>query len=135
MRMHGGQPMNSGGSRKPPANLAPQPNNSSRCQGASLRTARKNRIWSYERMNSARIRLIICAVATFSFGVPSIAPAQSLQPAAPSVALPEAQSLVPGKFVDITEKAGVHFLHQAPHTSRKYLIETMGSGVALFDCD
>jgi len=42
---------------------------------------------------------------------------------------------VPGRFVDITEKAGVHFLHQAPHTSRKYLIETMGSGVALFDCD
>ena len=32
-------------------------------------------------------------------------------------------------------KAGVHFLHQAPRTSRKYLIETMGSGVALFDCD
>jgi hypothetical protein len=42
---------------------------------------------------------------------------------------------IPGKFVDITEKAGIHFLHQAPHTSRKYLIETMGSGVGLFDCD
>jgi hypothetical protein len=42
---------------------------------------------------------------------------------------------VPGRFVDITEKSGVHFLHQAPHTSRKYLIETMGSGSALFDCD
>ena len=38
-------------------------------------------------------------------------------------------------FVDITEKAGVNFLHLAPHTSRKYLLETMGSGVALFDCD
>ena len=44
-------------------------------------------------------------------------------------------STVPGRFVDATEKLGVHFLHQAPHTSRKYLIETMGSGVALFDCD
>ncbi len=43
--------------------------------------------------------------------------------------------LVPGHFVDIAQKAGIHFLHQAPHTSRKYLIETMGSGVALFDCD
>lgn len=42
---------------------------------------------------------------------------------------------VPGRFIDVTEKVGVHFLHQAPHTSRKYLIETMGSGVALFDCD
>lgn len=40
-----------------------------------------------------------------------------------------------GLFVDVTAQAGVHFLHQAPHTSRKYLIETMGSGVALFDCD
>ena len=42
---------------------------------------------------------------------------------------------VPGNFVDITAAAGIHFLHQAPHTSKKYLIETMGSGVALFDCD
>jgi hypothetical protein len=54
------------------------------------------------------------------------------QPATPK-ANPDA--LVPGHFVDITDKAGVHFLHQAPHTSRKYLIETMGSGVGLFDCD
>jgi enediyne biosynthesis protein E4 len=43
--------------------------------------------------------------------------------------------LVPGKFVDVTSQVGIHFMHQAPHTSRKYLIETMGSGVALFDCD
>jgi len=42
---------------------------------------------------------------------------------------------VAAHFVDITEKAGVNFLHLAPHTSRKYLLETMGSGVALFDCD
>jgi len=37
--------------------------------------------------------------------------------------------------VDVTAAAGVHFQHVAPHTSQKYLIETMGSGVALFDCD
>jgi enediyne biosynthesis protein E4 len=54
------------------------------------------------------------------------------QPAAPIAA---SGATVPGQFVDITSQAGVHFLHQAPHTSRKYLIETMGSGVALFDCD
>lgn len=42
---------------------------------------------------------------------------------------------VPADFVDVTESVGIHFLHQAPHTSRKYLLETMGSGVALFDCD
>jgi hypothetical protein len=58
-------------------------------------------------------------------------PAAGSRPATPAASA----SLVPGRFVDVTEKVGVHFLHQAPHTSRKYLIETMGSGVALFDCD
>jgi hypothetical protein len=61
----------------------------------------------------------------------SAAPAQTLSASSPS----DPQAAIPGRFVDITDKAGVHFLHQAPHTSRKYLIETMGSGVALFDCD
>ena len=40
-----------------------------------------------------------------------------------------------GHFVDVTETAGVHFLHKASPTSNKYLPETMGSGVALFDYD
>lgn len=42
---------------------------------------------------------------------------------------------IPGNFVDVTDMLGVHFSHQAPHTSKKYLLDTMGSGVALFDCD
>jgi hypothetical protein len=46
-----------------------------------------------------------------------------------------ATELVAGNFVEVTAAAGVQFLHQAPHTSRKYLIETMGSGAALFDYD
>jgi hypothetical protein len=41
----------------------------------------------------------------------------------------------PGSFVEISERRGVNFLHQASHTSKKYLPETMGSGVALFDYD
>src|SRR5580693_3091800 len=41
----------------------------------------------------------------------------------------------PGNFVDITAASGVRFKHEASHTSRKYLPETMGSGVALFDYD
>ncbi len=40
-----------------------------------------------------------------------------------------------GKFVDITEASGVRFKYVASPTSKKYLIETMGSGVALFDYD
>jgi enediyne biosynthesis protein E4 len=47
----------------------------------------------------------------------------------------EAASEQPGRFVDVTVTSGVHFKGQAYHTSKKYLIETMGSGVALFDYD
>ncbi len=39
------------------------------------------------------------------------------------------------QFVDITAKSGVRFKHQASPTTQKYLMETMGAGVALFDCD
>ncbi|HLZ10988.1 MAG TPA: CRTAC1 family protein [Candidatus Acidoferrum sp.] len=41
----------------------------------------------------------------------------------------------PGKFVDITSSSGIHFQYQSSHTSRKYLLETMGPGVALLDYD
>ena len=40
-----------------------------------------------------------------------------------------------GKFVDVTATRGVTFQYQASHTTRKYLLETMGPGVALFDYD
>ncbi|HEY8670432.1 MAG TPA: hypothetical protein VIL63_06320, partial [Terriglobales bacterium] len=35
-----------------------------------------------------------------------------------------------GRFVDTTERLGIHFRQQASPTSKKYLLETMGSGVA-----
>lgn len=44
-------------------------------------------------------------------------------------------TVVPGKFIDITQASGVRFLHRASPTPKKYLLETMGSGVALFDYD
>jgi hypothetical protein len=44
-------------------------------------------------------------------------------------------SPTPGHFVDATEKLGIHFRQQASPTAKKYLLETMGSGVALFDYD
>jgi hypothetical protein len=40
-----------------------------------------------------------------------------------------------GTFVDATERLGIHFRQQASPTAKKYLPETMGSGVALFDYD
>jgi enediyne biosynthesis protein E4 len=40
-----------------------------------------------------------------------------------------------GKFVDVTSTLGLHFQYISSHTSKKYLPETMGAGVALFDYD
>jgi hypothetical protein len=37
------------------------------------------------------------------------------------------------QFADITGRSGVDFTHENSATSNKYLIETMGGGVALFD--
>jgi hypothetical protein len=39
------------------------------------------------------------------------------------------------KFTDVTSALGLSFEYVASHTSKKYLIETMGSGVALLDYD
>ena len=52
--------------------------------------------------------------------------AQSTHPAAP---------VTPGNFVDGTKASHIDFTGMASHTIKKYLIETMGSGVALFDYD
>jgi hypothetical protein len=43
--------------------------------------------------------------------------------------------IVPGNFVDVTAASGVQFLHHASQTPKKYMLEIMGSGVALFDYD
>ena len=43
--------------------------------------------------------------------------------------------LVSPRFVDVAASAGVSFEHRSGRTSQKFLIETMGSGVALFDYD
>src|SRR5882724_11899699 len=48
---------------------------------------------------------------------------------------PAASSSVAANFTDITSALDINFEYSASHTSRKYLIETMGSGVALFDYD
>jgi len=46
-----------------------------------------------------------------------------------------AESAKPEPFVDVTQRLGINFQYQSSHTSRKYLLETMGPGVALFDYD
>ena len=41
----------------------------------------------------------------------------------------------PIEFVDITSQAGIHFKHNAGNFGKKYLPETMGSGVCFIDYD
>jgi enediyne biosynthesis protein E4 len=74
--------------------------------------------------------LLLLAVLSFILA----AAAQTAPAKTHSVPIP-VPAPVPGKFVDATEKLGIHFVQQASPTSKKYLLETMGSGVALFDYD
>jgi hypothetical protein len=54
--------------------------------------------------------------------------------AAQTVSKPDSPSAA-ATYTDITSALNIKFEYVASHTSRKYLIETMGSGVALFDYD
>ena len=54
-------------------------------------------------------------------------------PQTPPPAGPKGQSLV--TFTDITTQTKINFKHQGSPTSLKYLLETMGGGVAIFDYD
>jgi hypothetical protein len=57
----------------------------------------------------------------------------ALQLAFPADPPPPAPSHV--RFVDVSDAVGIDFRHVSSATSQKYLPETMGSGVALFDFD
>src|SRR5262245_42154624 len=48
---------------------------------------------------------------------------------------PAPQFPSPVSFADITTQTGINFKHAASPTTKKYLPETMGGGVALFDYD
>jgi len=48
---------------------------------------------------------------------------------------PPPPKLIPGRFRDVTSELGIDFRYASSHTPKKYLIETMGTGVALFDFD
>src|SRR5262245_23242387 len=52
------------------------------------------------------------------------------KPPAPAPQFPS-----PVTFADVTTQLGINFKHSASPTSQKYLPETMGGGVALFDYD
>jgi enediyne biosynthesis protein E4 len=56
-----------------------------------------------------------------------------LVPAVVAMAAPPAPA--PARFVDVTQAVGIDFRHESSATTQKYLPETMGAGVALFDAD
>jgi enediyne biosynthesis protein E4 len=72
-------------------------------------------------------------LTTCIFTAAQTQPSANSNPAA-SATLPQPVS-TPGHFVDITAKSHVVLNGHASHTSKKYLLETMGSGAALFDYD
>jgi hypothetical protein len=45
------------------------------------------------------------------------------------------QPLSPVRFTDVTAQSGIRFVHNAGKSGKKYLPETMGSGVVAFDAD
>jgi hypothetical protein len=81
-----------------------------------------------QRGNTAFLVFAVLFASVFLTAGSSIGSLEQIQPTS-------AGSATPGRFVDATQRLGINFQHQASHTSRKYLPETMGSGVALFDYD
>ena len=71
-----------------------------------------------------------CASAIYALVIGGI-----LSPCIAAAQITAAANDTPGNFVDVTSARGVNFVGRASHTSYKYLMETMGSGVALFDYD
>jgi hypothetical protein len=63
---------------------------------------------------------------------PAVSPrTEALQVLPPGVARPGGKPV----FVDATEAAGLHFVHNSGSFGKKYLPETMGSGVCVLDYD
>ena len=70
----------------------------------------------------------LCTASALSLAALALAAAAPAPKAAPAPA--------PGiRFTDVTAASGVRFTHNSGRAGKKYLPETMGSGVALFDAD
>src|SRR5690349_18855615 len=69
--------------------------------------------------------------------VPQVVAEPILAASTPSTssATPVARPSGPIQFTDITAQAGIHFKHNSGAFGKKYLPETMGSGVCFIDDD
>jgi enediyne biosynthesis protein E4 len=77
------------------------------------------------------------AEETSSQPQPAATPSPASQRAAPAPAAPAALARPAGPvtFTDVTAQAGIHFRHNNGAFGKKYLPETMGSGVCVIDYD
>jgi enediyne biosynthesis protein E4 len=72
---------------------------------------------------------------------PAPSPPDSRQAPAPTPVESSANAVTPARpsgpleFTDITAQAGIHFKHNTGAFGKKYLPETMGSGVCFIDYD
>jgi hypothetical protein len=76
-------------------------------------------------------RKICCGLLAAATLLMSYIPGTTVGAAAPSPARPSG----PIEFRDVTKQAGIHFQHNSGAFGKKYLPETMGSGVCVLDYD
>jgi enediyne biosynthesis protein E4 len=75
-------------------------------------------------------------VAKFSSAVEaSSLPIETSQPNSPQTSAQSKRPSGPIEFLDVTSQAGIHFKHNTGAFGKKYLPETMGSGVCFLDYD
>jgi len=77
-------------------------------------------------------------VATLLWGLVSVLgciQSQGQSPFPPKLPTPKPMNPAQLRFTDVSEKLGIDFRHQPGLTSQKYIIESFGGGVAVFDFD
>lgn len=80
-------------------------------------------------------RLTLMRKPLFAFLAIFLVPTLTVRSQEPKPQVPPPAAAGLGHFRDATKELGIPFVHKASPTSRKYLLETMGSGVAVFDFD
>jgi len=92
----------------------------------------------WRRLQSAGSRLISTRRAEMSLGAAGRSACATIRIAAIFAFAAFAAGETPGipvQFTDVTAQAGIHFVHNAGRSGKKYLPETTGAGCAFFDFD